>query len=89
VAGLDQKVDHGGATGEQALARRKPLAAIADALTFRVHHELTEVRLKIDEGLQILLRNAFLGELGDDHMKALGAERDLVRALSIAPMGLP
>jgi hypothetical protein len=39
--------------------------------------------------LQILLRHPLLGRLGDDHMQALGAERDLVRALSIVPMGLP
>ncbi|MBC8013278.1 MAG: hypothetical protein H7X74_04240 [Methyloceanibacter sp.] len=73
----------------QGLARRTPLAAVGDALALLLGHELTETRLEIAERFQILLRNPLLGELGEDHMKALGAERDLVLALSVVPMGLP
>jgi hypothetical protein len=88
-ASLDQEVDHGGAPGEQDLARRALLAPVGHARPLRLRHELTEARLKRDERLQILLRNPLLGELGDDHMKALGAERERVLALSIVAMGPP
>jgi hypothetical protein len=39
--------------------------------------------------LQILARKPLLRELDGDGMQALGAERELVVALRIVPMGLP
>jgi hypothetical protein len=50
---------------------------------------LAEARLKLDEGLQVLLRESLLGKLGDDHVKTLGSEQGLVVALGIARMDLP
>jgi hypothetical protein len=41
------------------------------------------------ERLQILLRQPLLGELGDDNVKTLGAERKRVLALRLAGMNLP
>jgi hypothetical protein len=44
----------------------------------RLRFQRLDARLEIDQGLEILLRHAFLGELGNEHMQALRTKRSLV-----------
>ena len=82
--GLDQEIDHGGASGEQGVARRPPLAAIGDALPLRLRHELAEVGLEIDKRLQVFLRNPLLGELGDHSVSAAPMRSMVGESVSMA-----
>ena len=64
------------------------LPPVRCALRLRLRLERLDAHLEIDERLQILMRNAFLGELGNQHMQTLGAERGLISRVGQACIGL-
>ena len=56
-------------------------------MRWRAH--LPELRLEIEQRLQILLGKPLVGELGRDGVQAFEPERELVLALGAMPTGLP
>jgi hypothetical protein len=55
----------------------------ASPLPLPLPFQTAEDRLKVDDRLEVLTGDAFLGELRDHHMQAFGAERQLVLALGV------
>ena len=89
IAALDQEINYGGEAREQNVARGLPLAAVGAPLPLRLRPERLDTRLEIDEGLQVLLGHAFLGQLGNQHMQAFRAERGLIADVWTAGISLP
>jgi hypothetical protein len=75
--------------GQQRLARWAPLAPVGNGIAVRRRAHLPELRLELEQRLQILLGNPLVGELGRDGVQAFEPERELVLALGAMPARLP